>query len=144
MASNAAMEPDGTKPKAVTIIGIFLFIATAIAFVVGTSLLLPNPLMDRLWELNKPWEAAFRSMGRFTGVPLLFLGVGTFAAALGLIRGRKWAWWFALALFTVKGIGDIVSFFVTGDWLRSASGVVISSAFLCALSRKQVRRYCRE
>jgi len=32
----------------------FLFVATGIAFVVGGSLLFPNLLMDRLWELNKP------------------------------------------------------------------------------------------
>jgi hypothetical protein len=41
----------------------FLFNATGIAFIVGTSLLFPNPLMERLWELNKPAEPAFRAMG---------------------------------------------------------------------------------
>ena len=138
------MRARGPRPSAVNVIAIFLFSATTIALVVGISLLLSNLLMDRLWQLNKPGEAAFRAMGRFSGVPLLLLGVGTFAAALGLLRGKRWAWWFALLLFTVNGIGDVVSFIVTGDWPRSASGVVISCAFVWALSRKQVRRYLRE
>ena len=138
------VKPSGPRPKAVIIIATFLFVATGIAFIVGASLLLPNPLIDRLWELNKPAEAAFRALGRVSGVPLLFLGVGTFAAGRGLLEGKKWAWWFAVVVFFINGIGDIVSFIVTGDWIRSASGVAISAAFLIVLGRKPVRRFVRE
>ena len=138
------MKPGGPRPKAVTTVAIFLFFASAIAFIVGASLLFPNPLMDRLWALNKPGEAAFRAMGRIAGVPLVLLGLGTFAAGRGLLEGKKWAWWFAGAVFAVNGIGDIVSFILTGDWIRSASGVVISAAVLIVLGRKPVRRFVRE
>jgi hypothetical protein len=128
-----------TRPKAVTVVASFLFIATVIALVVGEALLFPNRLLDRLWELNKPAEVAFRQMGRIAGVPLLLLGVGTFAAAIGLVRRKVWAWRFAVLLFAANGIGDLVSFIVTGDWLRSASGTVISSAFLWTLCARRVR-----
>ena len=121
------MEP---KPKAVTVVATFLFVATGIALVVGVSLLFPNPMMDRLWELNKQGALAFRAVGRISGVPLLLLGIGTFFAAKGLLRGRAWAWWFAMVLFTVDAIGDIVSFVITRDWMKSAAGIVISSIFL--------------
>jgi hypothetical protein len=104
-----------SRPKAVSVVAAFLFFAAAIAFVVGESLLFPNPLLDRLWELNKPAAAVFRSWGRIAGVPLLLLGVGTFAAGVGLVRGKVWAWWFAVILFVVDGIGDVVSLIVTGD-----------------------------
>jgi hypothetical protein len=33
-------------------------------------------------------------------------------------------------LFAVNGSGDVVNFVVTGDWLRNASGVVISQGAL--------------
>jgi hypothetical protein len=131
------------RPGAITVVSVFLFIATGIAFVVGVSLLFPNPIMNWLWKLNRPAEGAFRAMGRDSGVPLLLLGVGTFAAAKGLLQRKRWAWWFAVVLFGVNGIGDVVSFIVTGDWLRSASGVLIALAFLWALSRASVRRYFR-
>jgi hypothetical protein len=135
------VKPSGSRPTAVTIIAIFLFVATGAAFIVGTSLLFPNSLMDRLWQLNPPAEAAFRAMGRISSVPLLLLGVGTFAAGLGLLHARKWAWWFAVILFAINGAGDLVSFVATGDWLRSASGVVISSAFLWSLIGRRVRMW---
>jgi hypothetical protein len=132
------MEP---RPKVATVVAAFLFLATVIAFIVGTSLLFRNPLMDRLWQLNKPGAAAFRAMGRIAGVLLFLLGIGTFAAGLGMLRGRRWAWWFAVIPFAVNGIGDIVSFIVTGDRLRSASGVVILLRSCWALSTRQGRGY---
>lgn len=134
------MDP---RPKTVPIVAAFLFFATAIAVVAGVSLLFPNPLMDRLWTLNKPGEATFRSLGRVSGLPLLMIGAGTCAAAVGLIQRKKWAWWLAVVLFAISGCGDAVSLIVTGDWLRSASGVVICAAFLYSLSRSRVTQYFR-
>lgn len=119
----------------------FLFAATAIAAVVGTSLLFPGPLLDRLWDLNPQGAALFRSIGRASGVLLWALGAGTCAAALGLLRGRKWAWWFAIVLFVVDGSGDVVSYFFTADWLKSVTGLLVTAAFLYSLFRPPVRRY---
>ena len=96
----------------------FLFAATAVAGIVGVAPLFPKPLMDRLWKLNQPGTALFRAWGRISGVTLLFLGAGTGAAAAGLLRRRKWAWRFAVALFVIDGCGDIVAFLTTGDLLR--------------------------
>ncbi len=132
------------RPKTVPIVAAFLFAASAIAAVVGASLLFPNTLLDRLWELNKPGAAAFRALGRISGILLLLLGAGTSAAAVGLLQRKKWAWWFAVVLFAIDGAGDVVSLIVTGDWFRSATGVVISSAFLYSLSRYRVRRYFKQ
>ena len=129
------------RPRTVPVVAGFLFAATAIAAVVGVSLLFPNPLLNRLWELNKPGEAVFRAMGRIAGVPLLALAVGMALAGRGLLRGRRWAWWFAIVLFTVNGCGDIAGFLVTQDWLRSGSGVAVAAAFVIALTRLRVRRY---
>ena len=119
----------------------FLFAATVIALVVGVSVLFPNRLLDRLWELNKPGAAAFRAIGRASGVFLLALGIGTAAAGLGLLRRRRWAWWFAIVLFTVNGCGDVVGLVATRDWLRSGSGVAVAAAFVYALTRPRVRSY---
>jgi len=85
----------------------------------------------------------FRSGGKAPGALLLFLGVACVGAAMGLFSGRTWAWWFAVALFTVTGLGDAVSLVYTRDYLRSASGVVISGVFLFALNRDRVRQFCR-
>jgi hypothetical protein len=118
----------------------FLFLAAAIAALVAVLLLFPNPRLDRIWEINKP-GAAIRSLGKAAGFLLLALGAAVFAAAIGLLRRKRWAWWFAACLFLVDASGDAVSLAVTGDWLRSAAGIAISGAFLFALTRPRVRRY---
>ena len=132
------------RPKTIPIVAAFLFLATAIAVLTGTSLLFPNPLLDRLWELNQPAAAGFRALGRVAGVLLLGLGVGTAAAAIGLLQCKKWAWWFAMILFAINGCGDVVSLYVTGDLVRSAAGVAVAAAFLYYLSRPAVRSYFKE
>ena len=132
------MEP---RPKTIPVVAAFLFAATAIAAIVGFSLLFPNRILDRLWELNKPGAVLFRAIGWPGGVFLLALAVGTCAAAFGLLRRKRWAWWFAVALFTIDGCGDVVSFLMTGDAVRSVAGAVISAAFLYCLLERRTRRY---
>ena len=132
------------RPKTIPVVAAFLFVATAIATVVATSLLFPGPLLDWLWKFNPPASAAFHAMGRMAGVLLLALGVGTCAAGAGLLRGRKWAWWFAVLLFAIDATGNVVSWWATGDWLKSVSGVAVSSAFLYCLMRPGVREFFQE
>ena|SRR5215471_12202470 len=123
------------RPKTIPIVAAFLFAATGIAAVVGTSLIFPNRLLDRLWELNRPGAAVFHAVGRISGVLLLALGIGTAAAATGLLHRRKWAWWFAMVLFGIDGCGDVLALFATGDILRTAFGVAVCATFLFFLTR---------
>ncbi|MBZ5725851.1 MAG: hypothetical protein LAP87_12745 [Acidobacteriia bacterium] len=60
--------------KAIPIVAAFLFAAAVVAAVVGASLLFPNPLLDRLWELNRPGAALFHALGWIAGVLLMLLG----------------------------------------------------------------------
>ncbi len=129
------------RPIAVPIVAGFLFAAAAVAAVVGCSLLFPGTLLDRLWNLNKPGAAAFRALGRMSGVLLLAVGAAVLAAAFGLLHRSNWAWWLAVVLFSMNAAGDAVSLALTGDWLKSASGILIASAFLYALTRHPVKRY---
>ncbi len=55
------------QARSIIVIAIFPFAATGVAVVVGVSLFFANRLMDHLWELNRPGEALFRSMGRLPG-----------------------------------------------------------------------------
>ena len=138
---NEAVQLDKSRPKTIPIVSAFLFAATVIASVVGVSLLFPNRLLDRLWKLNPEGAALFHSIGPVSGVFLLALAVGTFAAARGLLGGRRWAWWFSVALFAIDACGNVVSFFLIHDALRAATGAMVSSAFVFALCRSPVRRY---
>lgn len=123
------------------VVAIFLFLATIVALITGESLLFPNTLLDNLWKINPEGAALFHSIGRASGLFLLALGVGTFFATLGLLRGQPWAWWFGVFLFAIDACGNIVSYFLTHDALRSISGAIISATFLFFLCRYSVRDY---
>jgi hypothetical protein len=129
------------RPKKVTLIAAILAIATAIAVVVGTSLLFPNALLDRVWEFNQPLASAFKPWSKPMSVFLFLVAVGTSCAAAGLWKGRPWAWWFAVALFSVDACGDAIRGFVTGEIWKSATGAGVSLGFLYLLCRSDVRRY---
>jgi hypothetical protein len=138
---NETLQADRSRPGTILIAAAFLFFATVTASVVGVSLLFPNRLLDRLWKLNPEGAILFHSIGPISGVFLLVLAVATFAAARGLLASRRWAWRFSVALFAINAAGNVASFFLLHDALRSGTGAIISSAFLIALCRHTVRRY---
>jgi len=129
------------RPTTIPVVAVFLFAAAGIAAIVGISLLFQNAVLDRLWELNKPAKAVFERHAKIFGLLLLLLSAGTLFSGVGLFRRRRWAWWFALVLFAVNGAGDVVSLEMTGDWMRSAAGILICSVFVCALVRTPVRHH---
>jgi hypothetical protein len=77
------------------------------------------------------------------GFFLLALGAGAGAAGAGLLKRRKWAWWFAVALFTTNGLGDLVTLIATHDLIRGGSGILIACIFLICLNRPEVKRAFR-
>jgi|SRR5689334_163965 len=138
---NGAMHGARHRPLVVSIVAVFLFAATGIAVIVGFTLLFPSRLLDRMWSLNPAGAAMFQSIGPLSGLFLLMLGAAILPAACGLLRGSKWAWWFAVSLFTMDACGDIVSYFIIHEALRTITGVMISSAFLYTLCLRRVRDY---
>jgi hypothetical protein len=135
------MSLERYRPGTIPVIATFLFAATVIAFITGESLLFPNALLDRMWKFNPQGAALFHSIGGVSGVFLLALGVGTFFAARGLLGGQRWAWWFGVFLFGVDSCGNVISYFLAHDALRSATGAIISGTFLLFLCRPSVRSY---
>jgi hypothetical protein len=126
------------RPILISIVATFLFGATAIAAIVGISLITPGTLLDRIWKLNEPVHAEFQAFGSTAGAPLLLLGIVTGATAAGLLRGEPWARRVAIAVFAVNALGDGVTVFIRRDLLKSGLGALIAAAFLLALYRPNV------
>lgn len=141
------MKGDGIRgvmaerPKAVVVVAAFLFFAAVVAFFVCTSLLFPNPVMYRLWALNRPGETLFVSIRGPASLFLIALGTATCAAGFGLLCGRRWAWWFAVVLFAANACGEVASFVATREILRTVVGVAVSGLFVMLLTRSNVRKY---
>jgi hypothetical protein len=129
------------RPVAVSVVAGFLAVATVIAVVVAASLLFPGTMLDGMWALNRPAQAAFVGLGRWSGMLMVVLASVTSSAAWGLLRGRRWAWWMAMAVFLFDGMGDLVSVVLGKDGLRAGLGVVVAGVFATSLLGKSVRRF---
>jgi hypothetical protein len=129
------------RPLAIAVVAGFLFTATPIAWLVAIALLYPTQFTDWMFTLNPPARAGFEALGWIASLLLFALGCGTLGAAIGLRRGRLWAWWFAVILFIVNIGGDAVALFVLHDFLRSGSGILVGLIFLMTLFKPDVRKF---
>lgn len=82
----------------------------------------------------------FHRVGRLLSLLLFVVGAVAGGAAVGIQRRRLWGWWFAVLLFSVNGLGDAISVFVTGKMLQGASGVLTAGLFVAYLMRPDVRQ----
>ena len=133
------MGDNIARPIPVAIVAAFLWIAMLIGLVVGVALLFAGTFLDRMWVYNRPAHAAFQTVGKTSGVGFLVLGLIVGVTAGGLSCGRRWAWWLAILIFALNGIGDLIGLIATRDLLRSGSGIVIATGFLVVLLRRDVR-----
>lgn len=127
--------PSRRRPVYISVIAGFLFAATLIAIVVGTSLLIPGTILDRMWELNRPAYSAFAFRPTASGLLFLLLSLCTAYAAVGLLNGVRKARWLAIALFTVNGTGDVVNLVRPANRLGGAVGIIIAATVLFYLIR---------
>jgi hypothetical protein len=66
--------PIAGIPATVRTIAVVLFLATAVSFLTGSSLLFPEVAWHRLWELNRPAYAFLSQSGPVAGALLLRWG----------------------------------------------------------------------
>jgi hypothetical protein len=128
----------GSRPMLVPVVAFVLFAASAVAAITGASLALPGTFLDRVWRVNRRAYAEFEVFGKTAGVLLLMLSIATCAAGRGLLQGKNWARWFAIAIFAVNAAGDAINLLITRDLLKSGSGALIAGAFLFCLCHRTV------
>jgi hypothetical protein len=131
------------RPAAIAVVAGFLLLASALAAMTGISLLFPGSHLDAIWRLNPSARIAFQRLDKLIAIFLLAIALGTGAAAAGLMSHRKWAWWYAIALFAINGMGDLVTLLLTHDWLKGVSGLLVASVFLFFLAQPKVRQSLR-
>jgi hypothetical protein len=141
--SDPRLPPNATtsRPMIVPVAAAFSCMATVLALLIGSSLLISGTLPDRVWNLNPRAHIVFSLHPKAFGSLLLIVALVAAITAVGLLRRRRWAWLLALATFAVNGLGDLVSLLVLRDWLRGGSGVLIAGFFLFLLLRPSVRAY---
>jgi len=128
------------RPVGIVIVGVFLLAGTLIAILTGISLTHSGTFLDAMWKLNPKALEQFSFLGKLAGYLLLGISVITALAGFGILRGRKWGWWIAVAIFGVNGAGDAVNVFV-GEPLKGLAGLLIAGCFLLYMIRPATRAY---
>ena len=130
-----------TRPKGISVVAIISFLAALVAVLVAVSILFPGTPLDVIWSLRNPFPAEFKDTlaGMLFGYFLLSLGVVGLCLVYGLVKGLRWAWWVAIAVFAVNGIGDAVS--VAQGNITGIAGIAIAAVFLFYLTRPSVRAF---
>ncbi len=130
------------RPKGVTFVAVIVFIAAAVALIVGISTIIPGTPLDFIWTVKNSFPAGFRSTttGMIFGYFILILGLIMIGSGYGLLKGKKWAWLTVLIIFLINGIGDAISV-AYGGGINGLSGIIIASAFLIYLTRPHVKEF---
>lgn len=128
-------------PGSVILIGIVMFVAAMLAAWVGYTLIFQDDVFLTLVVMKRPELMVMVENGRVFGSLFLGLAFAVVYGAIGFLRRRRWAWWFAVVLFAVNGCGDIVGFYYTHDVLRSGGGLTVVTFFLVTLSSTNVKSY---
>jgi hypothetical protein len=96
-------------PHSMVVLIVFLFGTAILAIVAGLSLVWPGTILDTLWKLNPAAQGEFLMVGgRLAGLFLLCLGVVGSLAAVGLLKGKTWAWWLVMLLLVVVGTVNVI------------------------------------
>ena len=102
-------------------------------------LVFPGTNLDSLWNLNPEARVAFRSLGSWSILLMLAVGIGCGLAAIGLWRGTLWGVRLGLTILVANIIGDLITVVTRHDY-RSLIGLPIAGAMIFYLGRSMTRR----
>lgn len=121
-------------------LGALLFLAAMVAVITGLALAFPGPIWIPMWNLNPEAYETFHRLGRIAELSLFGLGCLSVVTGLGLLKRKRWAWWFAMLGLAGNGAGDLISMILTHEIARFGSGVLIVAGFVFLLALPPVRR----
>jgi hypothetical protein len=102
-------------------------------------LVFPGTRLDSLWHLNPDARVAFQSLGSWSILLMLAVGIGCALTAIGLWRGTLWGIRLGLAILVVNILGDLVNVIARHDY-RSLIGLPIAGAMIFYLARSATIR----
>jgi uncharacterized membrane protein (DUF2068 family) len=147
------------RPTGVTVLGILFVIAGAFTLLGGITTLVaipfvanvnPNVIGNELQlngQLTPSEQTALAQVSgsilTVLGAVLIPLGIASLVVAYGLFKGKRWAWYVAVAL-SIIGLAVNVISLVTSDVGAIAGalvGIAINAIVLYYLSRRNVKQY---
>ncbi|MGB9474818.1 MAG: DUF2127 domain-containing protein [Candidatus Udaeobacter sp.] len=113
--------------------GFFAFGAMMCALVLAL-LLFPCSSFDSVWRLNPEARLAFRSLGNWSFLLMLTVGIACLFAAIGLWRDTVWGTRLALTILSINLIGDLANALFRHDY-RALIGLPVGAVMIFYLVR---------
>lgn len=120
------------RPRAITALSIFFVAGATISLIAGISLLRPNSFLEPMWRVNPRAHEKLSRLSLWAVLLLSTVSMLCAAAAIGLWRGSRWGYWFAVGLIVINLLGN-VSNVALGTEPRAIVGVPIAAALLAYL-----------
>ena len=102
-------------------------------------LLFPGTALDSLWRLNPDAHLAFQSLGNWSVLLMVIVGMGCAFAAIGLWKGARWGVRLALIILSLNIAGDLFNALVRHDY-RALIGLPIGGAMIFYLAKECKQR----
>jgi hypothetical protein len=134
------MVASGVRPAGVTALSLFFWAGALISFTSSVSLLFQGSFLEPMWRLNPRARVGFATMGGWAVVLLSVVCLACALTALGLWRGSRWGYWFAVVMLLINLIGDASNVILRTE-PRAAIGIPIVLVILWFLLSKRVRAF---
>jgi len=134
------MARHQTRPFGITALILLFVIGTVASLLAAVSLTFPGSVLEPIWRTNPHAREAFGRIGVWAVVLMATVFVACLSTAIGLWRGRRWGYWFAVVMLLLNLAGDIVNV-IAGTERRAIVGIPIVILVLVYLLRKQTRDY---
>lgn len=130
--------PRARHPVTPIVMGLFFAIGTAITLATGFSLLWPGSALDAMWRIKPEEHQQLLRAGLPAAVGFVGLAAIMAITSVGAFLRRRWAWWLAMIIFIINGIGDVVRG-IFGAPAEGVIGVAVVAIVLWWLTRPPVR-----
>lgn len=134
------MRSPKTRPRVVTFLILLFVIGTVASLISVISLSLPGSPLEVVWRLNPHARAGFDRMGSWSVALMSVVCLACLLTAIGLWRGLRWGYWFAMAMLVMNLIGDIINV-IAGTERRAIVGIPIVLVLLAYFLRSKTREY---
>jgi hypothetical protein len=105
------------RPVGVMLLALFFAAGALICLVVTIALSFPGAIIDQIWRLKPQAQFQFRSLGSWSIILMIVVGVACGCAFVGLARGAWWGRRLAIGILGVNIVGDTVNAILRHEWV---------------------------
>jgi hypothetical protein len=125
-------------PVTPPLLGAFFVFAAVISAATAVTLLAPGTPLDGMWRIKPAEYAQLRGMGAWVGAGFVVLCAAAAIGSIGILRRRRWGWWFAVVGIGINALADAARI-PMGAVFEGLIGVTVAGAILLWLTRPPVR-----